>query len=90
MTRVLLTAVFLEIGVVLVIAPWTMLWDRNYFAETLPLVDAFVTNYFVRGAVSGLGFVNLYVGLAELVGLISISRSERPASLMAPTGQPEE
>ncbi|MGE0591447.1 MAG: hypothetical protein AB7G23_05760 [Vicinamibacterales bacterium] len=67
MSRVLLAALFLEFGAVLVVAPWSAFWDRNYFGEALPLLDALVTNNFVRGAVSGLGLVNLSVGLVELL-----------------------
>jgi hypothetical protein len=79
--RFLIVAFFLEIGFVLIVIPWSAFWDRNYFAEMLPPLQAFITNNFVRGAVSGLGIINVSVGLAELVSLV-ISRSvERPASI---------
>ena len=81
MKRFLIVAFFLEIGFVLIVIPWSAFWDRNYFAEMLPPLQTFITNNFVRGAVSGLGIINVSVGLAELVSLV-ISRSvERPASI---------
>ena len=50
----------------LIVIPWSAFWARNYFAETWPALRPFVTNNFVRGAVSGLGIVNLVVGFADL------------------------
>jgi hypothetical protein len=64
--RLLLTAFFFEAGLVLVILPWTIYWERNYFVQSLPLVEAFLVNDFVRGAVSGLGLVNLVAGCVEI------------------------
>jgi hypothetical protein len=82
--RLILVAIFLEVGLLLIVLPWmeplTGFWDRNYFAQSVPAVHAFVTNNYVRGAVSGLGVVNVYVGLAELFGVL-VSRSvDRPPS----------
>lgn len=85
MTRLLLIALFLEAGFVLVVVPWSSFWDRNYFAESLPALDALISNNYVRGAVSGLGVVNLAAGIAELFSLL-IARHvqiERPTSISA-------
>jgi hypothetical protein len=73
-TRLLLIAFFLEVGLVLTIAPWSAYWDRNYFVESFPLLDAVVTNNFTRGAVTGLGIVNLLAAAAELVSLFLARR----------------
>lgn len=81
MKRLLLVALFLEIGFVLVVVPWSPFWDQNYFGQTLPGVRALITNNYLRGAVSGLGLVNVYLGLAELVRAIS-SRSAPPSSTL--------
>jgi len=64
--RLLLTAFFFEAGLVLVIVPWSNYWERNYFVHALPMIEPFLTNLFVRGAVSGLGLVNLLAGLVEI------------------------
>jgi hypothetical protein len=48
------------------VVPWLSFWDRNYFAETLPAVQAVIHNNFVRGAVSGIGVLNLIAGLYDL------------------------
>jgi hypothetical protein len=46
-----------------------MYWDRNYFAGFVPQLHAFLTNNFVRGAVTGLGVVNALAGCFELVSM---------------------
>jgi hypothetical protein len=89
-SRFLLIAVFFEVGIVLLVAPWTRHWERNYFAEALPIVQAIIDNAFVRGAVSGLGLVNLYSGFAELVSLIMANRAPDPPTLVAPRETHEE
>ena len=64
--RLLLTAFFFEAGLVLVIVPWSIYWERNYFVQALPFIEPFLTNDFVRGAVTGLGLVNLVAGFVEI------------------------
>lgn len=64
--RLLRVAFFIEVGLLLVVLPWSAFWERNYFAQVWPAVDALVANPFVRGAISGLGFVNLFAGVAEI------------------------
>ena len=80
MKRLVYAAGFLELGLVLMVIPWSMYWDRNYFAQALPAVHQLITNNFVRGAVSGLGVLNMAIGIAELVSMIA-ARQSRPASI---------
>jgi hypothetical protein len=79
-TRLVLVIFFVEVGLVLTLAPWSAYWDRNYFAETLPAIRALMTNNFVRGAVSGLGVVNLCAAAADLFGMF-VSRRNNDLSL---------
>lgn len=82
MMRLLLTAFFLEVGFLLVVVPWSVYWDRNYFAQGLPHLHAFITNNFVRGAVTGLGIVNIAAAVGELVALFMSRRdSQAPVSM---------
>jgi hypothetical protein len=73
---------FLEVGLLLVVLPWSPFWDRNYFALVWPAIQPFLTNNFVRGAVTGLGLVNLCAGFADLA-LLFASRDRSDA-----TGRP--
>lgn len=81
MKRLLLVAFFLEIGFALIVLPWSAFWDRNYFAQALPAVHGLITNDFVRGAVSGLGVINVLAGLVELISMVASRQGDRPASI---------
>jgi hypothetical protein len=65
--RLVYVAFFFEVGLLLVVLPWSAFWERNYFALAWPTIRPLVTNNFVRGAVTGLGAVNLCAGVADLV-----------------------
>jgi hypothetical protein len=67
-------AYFLEVGLLLVFVPWSASWDRNYFASIAPVIGEAIRNPYVRGAVSGLGLINIVAGLAELFSMFSSSR----------------
>jgi hypothetical protein len=58
-------------GLLLVLLPWSSFWDRNYFAELVPTLGAWISNNYVRGAVTGLGVVNLLAALADLSDLVA-------------------
>ena len=47
--------------------PWSGFWERNFFAQT-PIVAEWLSNSFLRGAVSGVGLITALAGLAELGG----------------------
>jgi hypothetical protein len=76
--RLLLTAFFFEAGLVLVIVPWSIYWERNYFVQALPLIEPLLTNDFVRGAVSGLGLVNLGAGFVEIWSFLTTRHVSDP------------
>ena len=65
LSRYLLTLYFVEVGVVLLIAPWTVYCERNIFVEMYPVFEPYVLALTVRGAVSGLGVVNLFAAVTE-------------------------
>jgi hypothetical protein len=54
-----------EVGVFLLILPWVTLWDRNFFARQYLWVLTLSQNYFVRGAVSGIGLADIFLAFAE-------------------------
>jgi len=54
------------VGAVLCIAPWTvMLWDRNYLFVQYPTLSIYAANGAVRGIVSGLGLLNLWIAFHD-------------------------
>lgn len=69
MSAVLFITFCLEVGIFLVVVPWTPWWDGNYFSALVPQVHRYWDNLYLRGAVSGLGAVNLYISLIEALRL---------------------
>lgn len=80
----LFAAYFLEAGLILIVAPWSAFWDRNFFAAALPLLHDVAASPYARGAVSGLGLVTLLAGVADL-GAAFASRRETPNLPSRPT-----
>lgn len=77
MRRLLYAAYFLEVGLLLIVLPWTTFWDRNYLFDLVPHVRGWLLNSYARGAVSGLGLLNVGVGLLEIGGAVG-SWLDRP------------
>lgn len=90
MSRLLLVGVFFEIGLVLVFVPWVDYWNHNYFTEMLPALRRFVNDPFVRGAVSGLGVLNLYAAFAELGALLNARAADDQPQVPSTPPVPEE
>jgi hypothetical protein len=76
----LLVAYFLEMGLVLTVAPWTLFWERNYFLGTWPALRPLFLSPWLRGAVSAIGLVTISAGLLDLVGLMLRPRSTHSES----------
>lgn len=82
-TRLLVAAYLIEAGILLSLAPWTLLWRRNAFLATIPGLAAVMGNPFVRGAVTGIGLVTFVAGLRDLFSIFFAGRREMPT---APAG----
>ena len=61
----------------LIVLPWSAFWERNYFAVTWPQIAGYIRNNFVRGAVTGLGVVNLVAGFADLIPVLGIRKHQK-------------
>ncbi len=59
--RVLWVLLLFELGVLVAIFPWSPFWERNYFLERYPDLIPCLLNPFLRGAVSGLGVVDILI-----------------------------
>lgn len=79
LTSLLFALFCFELGTFLVVFPWTPFWDHHYFSwiapdspESLAVAQwwrgAWLSPAF-RGAVSGLGLVNLYIAFASVFRL---------------------
>jgi len=63
---VLYVLVCLEIGVFLMLVPWSTIWERNYFLDLYPALRPWVVSPSLRGAVCGLGLANIFLGISEV------------------------
>jgi hypothetical protein len=61
--RVPLLLFWLLFGLALILVPWSDIWENNYFLFQYPSLALFLKNPFLRGAVSGLGFMNVLLSL---------------------------
>ena len=47
----------------LVLAPWSDIWEANFFLYQYPALGFFLKNPFFRGAISGLGVMNVFLSI---------------------------
>lgn len=79
LSAVLFIVFCFELGLFLLIYPWTDSWNQNYFSW-LPagplhsLWRPLWTNSWFRGAISGLGAANVWIALTEVFRLFSFRR----------------
>ena len=59
-----------EMGLFLVFVPWSGFWESNVLLTYSTTLRGFLLNNFFRGAVSGLGVIDIVLGLAELAVLL--------------------
>jgi hypothetical protein len=72
LSRLILLAYFVEVGLLLLVVPWSPFWDRNYFVALWPALEGVTRSNLVRGAVSGLGIINLWAAMSELARLFGM------------------
>ena len=88
MMPLLLAAFFLEVGFILLVVPWSSYWDRNFFSQAWPPLHAVLTSNYVRGAVSGLGVVNVMAAVGEIAKIFA-GRSRRDGAMSGATSLPD-
>jgi hypothetical protein len=57
----------IELGMVLAVSPWTPVWSQNSLLAAHPAVKEFLAQGFIRGAFTGLGLINIWMGIWEAV-----------------------
>ncbi|MGH9786468.1 MAG: hypothetical protein ACRD88_20045 [Terriglobia bacterium] len=58
--------VCLEVGIFLLVAPWSPLWTGNLLLVYYPALRPLYMSAYLRGAISGLGLLNLWLGFREV------------------------
>ena len=73
--HVLFIAYWLEVGVLLLFLPWQSIWENNYFLYRVPQLQPLISNPFLKGAVLGLGIVNIVIGIQEILHFRKATRT---------------
>ena len=61
------------VGMALFVAPWGLLWHENFLAVRYTWISAIGHNYFLQGAISGLGLTNVWLAIDEIRRLGGLS-----------------
>jgi hypothetical protein len=61
--RLIMLLFWLELGLGLIVVPWSEFWDANFFLYQYPVLAMWIKNPFLRGAISGLGLINVFLSL---------------------------
>jgi hypothetical protein len=69
LTSLLFIIVCFEVGVFLIVFPWMDYWNNNSIAALAPWMRPVWDSPYFRGALSGLGLVNIYISLGEVFRL---------------------
>ena len=67
--------------------PWSAFWDRNYFLEWSVALGTVLTSNYTRGAITGLGLINVWAALGELGDLFGSRRSDDQQSDIDPQSE---
>ena len=69
MSRLLAVAFILfcfEVGIFLILIPWSGFWDSNLLLEYVSFLRPLVLHNFFRAGVSILGAIDIFIGVTEL------------------------
>jgi hypothetical protein len=56
------------LGVLVTILPWwSKIWDHNLFIQSRPALAAVLRNGAVRGLISGIGLLDIWIGVSEAI-----------------------
>jgi hypothetical protein len=66
--RVLLSLDVFLLGVMLILIPWMGYWDHNFFLDKYPALIPYLLHPSVRGAVTGLGGLDVLLAGSMLRG----------------------
>ena len=66
--RILLSLDVFLLGVMLILIPWMGYWDHNFFLDKYPALIPYLLHPSVRGAVTGLGGLDVLLAGSMLRG----------------------
>jgi hypothetical protein len=73
--RALLVVLCFEMGALLLYLPWSVYWDQNYFLSHFPSLIPVLLHPSFRGAVSGIGVLDIFLAFNLISGRQSVPRA---------------
>ncbi|HZR30303.1 MAG TPA: hypothetical protein VFA76_00450 [Terriglobales bacterium] len=67
LSLILFMLICLLLGTVLAVLPWTLWWSENNLLFRFPALRSIALSPFVKGIVSGLGLIDVWIGIWEAV-----------------------
>lgn len=67
MSVVVLVVFCFYVGLLLFLLPWTRYWNENHYLLTWPFLSPWMSSGFMRGFVSGIGLLDIGIGISEIV-----------------------
>lgn len=67
LSRVILAFAWFDLGLLLLLLPWTHLWETHYLLNRYPVLIPYLLNGYLRGAISGLGAVDILFAAEALL-----------------------
>lgn len=64
--RAILVVLCFEMGALLLYLPWSMFWEQNYFLAHFPSLMPVLLHPSFRGAVSGLGALDIFLAFGMI------------------------
>jgi hypothetical protein len=59
--------IWIELGMILVVVPWTHAWSENSLILDYPRIRELLSMNFVRGAVTGIGLLDIWAGVSQAI-----------------------
>ena len=58
---------WIELGMILVVVPWTRAWSENSLILDYPRIRELLSINFVRGVVTGIGLLDIWAGVSQAI-----------------------
>ncbi len=75
---VVLAFAWFDLGLLVLLLPWSHVWENNPLLTSYPQLIPFALNGFVRGAVSGIGLLDMVMAAETLIRRPPRSVESRP------------
>jgi hypothetical protein len=78
--RALTVVLLFEMGALLLYLPWSSFWEQNYFLSHFPWLMPVILNPSLRGIVSGLGVLDIFVAFGLFSSRPAAARVSPPSN----------